>query len=69
MNRKEEKTQISKIRNEREVIFTNLKEIKRTIRNTFMLENLYKKDKFLERQKLPILTHEEIKNLNRTSKR
>ena len=66
-----EKTQITKIRNEREDITTNLTEIKKIIKKYCeqlyinKLDNLDKMDRFLERHKLPNLTREKIKYQNR----
>ena len=65
------KTHITKIRNERRDIATNLREIKRIIRECYQhfytnkLNNQDEMNKFLETQKLPKVTQEEIRNLTR----
>jgi hypothetical protein len=61
-----EKTQISKIRNEKGEITTNMKEIQGIIRNYFenlysnKLENLEEMDKFLDTYDHPKLNQEDI---------
>lgn len=65
MTKKKERTQITKIRNERGNITTDLKEIKRVVRGHYKqqdankLDNLEEMDKFLETHKLSKLTQEE----------
>ena len=73
IKKKKERTQISKIKNERGGITTNTTEIK-TIREYYKqlyvnkMGNLEEMDKFLETYKLPKLKQEEIENLNRDRK-
>jgi hypothetical protein len=68
---KREKTQISKIRNEKWEITTNTKEIQEIIRDYFAnlnsnkLENLEKMDKFLDTYDHPKLHQDAIIHLNR----
>ena len=70
IKKKKERTQISKIKNERGEITTNTAEIK-TIREYYeqlyanKMGNLEEMDKFLETYTLPKLKQEEIENLNR----
>ena len=65
-----EKTQINKIRNEKEVTTDNA-EKQRNIRDYYeqlhanKMDNLGETDKFLETYDLPKLNQEEIENLNR----
>ena len=66
--RNKERTQIIKLRNEREQITTDATEIKWIIKEqlyTKKLDNLEEMDKFLERYDLLKLNHEEIEHLNR----
>ena len=71
IKKKKERTQISKIKNERGEITTNTTEIKTTIREYYekfyanKMGNLEEMDKFLETYMLPKLKQEEIENLNR----
>ena len=70
IKQKRERTQINKIRNEREVT-TDITEIQRTVRNYYeqqyakKLENLGEMDKFLETYDLPKLNKKEAECLNR----
>ena len=65
-----EKTQINKIRNEKEVTKDN-GEIQRIIRDYYeqlypnKMDDLEEMDKFLEKYKLPKWNQEEIENMNR----
>jgi hypothetical protein len=67
-----EKTQISKIRNEKGEIMTNTKEIQGIIRDYFenlycnKLENLEEMDKFLYTYDHPKLNQEDINHLNKS---
>jgi hypothetical protein len=67
-----EKTQISKIRNEKREITTNTKEIQGIIRDYFenlysnKLENLEEMDKFLDTYDHPNQNQEDINHLNRS---
>jgi hypothetical protein len=67
-----EKTQISKIRNEKGEIKANIKEIQGIITDYFenlysnKLENLEKVDKFLDIYDHPKLNQEDINHLNRS---
>ena len=69
--KKKERTQISKIKNERGDNTTNTTEIKTIIREYYeqlyanKMGNLEEMDKFLEAYTLPKLKQEEIENLNR----
>ena len=66
-----ERTQISKIRNEKGEITTDTEEIQRIIRDYYKqiyaqkMDNLEEMDKFLERYNLPRLNQEETENMNR----
>lgn len=68
MNQK--RTQISKIRNEREDITTDFAKIKRTINEYYeqlhanKVDNLDEMDKFLETHNLPKMNQDKIENLN-----
>ena len=70
IKKKRERTQISKIRNEKEEVTTDTTEIQRIIRDYYMLlyankmENLEEMDKFLERYNLPRLNQDEIEKMN-----
>ena len=65
------RTQINKIRNEKEVT-TDTAEIQRIMRDYYKqlyankMDNLEKTDKFLEKHNLPRLKQEEIENINGT---
>ena len=67
--KKRERTQINKIRNEREEITTDAKEIQRIIRKYYKqlyankLNNLDKMHKFLETYNLPKINWEKSENL------
>jgi hypothetical protein len=67
-----EKTQISKIRNTKEEITTNTKEIQVILRDYFenefskKFENLEEMDKFLDTYEHPNLSQEDINHLNRS---
>jgi hypothetical protein len=67
-----EKTQINKIRNEKEEITTNTKEIQGIIRDCFeslysnKLENFEEMDQFLDTYDHPKLNQEDINHLNRS---
>ena len=68
MKKKREKTQINRIRNEKEVT-TDTAEIQRIMRDYKQLyankmDNLEEMDKFLEKHNLPRLNQEEIENIN-----
>ena len=69
LKKKLERTQISKIRNEKEVT-TDTTEIQRIIRDYYKqlyankMDNLEEMDKFWEKYKLPRLSQEEIENMN-----
>jgi hypothetical protein len=66
-----EKTQISKIRNEKREVRKNTKEIQGIIRDYFenlysnKLENLEEMDKFLDSYDYPNMNQEDISHLNR----
>ena len=70
IKRKRKKTQINKIRNEKEVI-VDATEIQRIIRDYYekldanKKDNLEEMDKFLEKYSLPRLNQEETENTNR----
>ena len=71
IKKKGDRTQITKIRNEREEIKTDTKEIQRIVTkydkqlHVNKLDNLDKVDKFLETYNLPKVNKEESENLNR----
>ena len=71
IKKKREKTQITKIMNEKGEITTNTKEIQTILKTyyeqlyTNTLGNQEEMDAFLENHKLPKLEQEEIENLNR----
>ena len=68
--KKREKTQINRIRNEKEVT-TDTAEIQRIMRDYYKqlyankMDNLEEMDKFLEKHNLPRLNQEETENINR----
>ena len=68
---KKERIQKNKIRNEREEITTDTKEIQRIVRKYYKqlyankLDNLEEMDKFLESYNIPKENQEESENLNR----
>ena len=70
IKRKREKTQINRIRNEKEVT-TDTAEIQRIMRDYYKqlyankMDNLEEIDKFLEKHNLQRLNQEEIENTNR----
>ena len=70
IKKKREKTQINRIRNEKEVT-TDTAEIQRIIRDYYKqiyankMDKVEEMDKFLERHKLQRLNQEEIENMNR----
>ena len=70
IKKKRERTQINKIRNEKEVTIQNI-EIQGIIRDYYKqlyakkMDNLEEMDKFLERYNLPRLNQEDIENMNR----
>ena len=71
IQKKREKTQINRIRNEKEEVTTDTGEIRRIMSDYYKqlyankMDNLEEMDKFLEMHKLPRLNQEEIKNMNR----
>ena len=71
IKKKRERTQINKVRNEKEEVTTDTTEIQRIIREYYKqlyvnkMDNLEEMDKFLERYNLPRLNQEEIENMNR----
>ena len=68
--KKREKTQISKIRNEKGEVTNDTAEIQRIMRDqhkqlyTNKMDNLEEMDKFLEKHNLPRLNQKEIENIN-----
>ena len=70
IKQKRERTQISKIRNEKGEVTTDITEIQRIIRDYYMqvyankTENLEEMDKFLEKYNLPRLNQDEIEKMN-----
>ena len=71
IKKKREKTQINRIRNEKEEVTTDTAKIQRIMRDYYKklyankMDNLEEIDKFLERHNLPRLIQEEIENMNR----
>ena len=71
IKKKRERTQINKIRNEREEITADTTEMQRIVRNSYKeqhskkFENLGEMDKFLEKYNFPKLEEDEAENLNR----
>ena len=71
IKKKREKTQINRIRNEKEEVTTDTAEIQRVMRDYYKqlyankMDNLEEMDKFLEMHNLPRLNQEEIENMNR----
>ena len=71
IKKKREKTQTSRIWNEKGEVTTDTAEIQRIMRDYYKqlyankMDNLGKKDKFLEMHNLPRLNQEEIENMNR----
>uniref|UniRef100_A0A8D1VKK2 RNA-directed DNA polymerase n=1 Tax=Sus scrofa TaxID=9823 RepID=A0A8D1VKK2_PIG len=69
IKKKKERTQVNKIRNEKEVT-TDITEIQRIIRDYYMqlytnkTENLEEMDKFLEKYNLPKLNQDKIEKMN-----
>ena len=70
IKKKREKTQIIRVRNEKEVT-TDTAEIQRIMRDYYKqlyankMDNVEEMDKFLEKHNLPRLNQEEIENINR----
>ena len=70
IKKKWDKTQINRIRNEKEVT-TDTAEIQRIMRDNYKhlyankMDNLGEMDKFLEKKNIPRLNQEEIENINR----
>ena len=71
IKKKREKTQINRIRNEKQEITTDTAEIQRIMRDYYKqlyankMDNLEEMDKFLEMHNPPRLNQEEIENMNR----
>ena len=71
IKKKREKTQISRIRNEKGEVTTDTAEIQRIIRDYYKqvyakkMDNLEEMDKFLEKHNILRLNQEEIENINR----
>ena len=71
IKKENERTQINKIRNEKEEVTPETPEIQRTIRDYYkqlhanIMDNLEEMDKFLEKHNLPRLNQEEIENTHR----
>ena len=71
IKKKRKKTQINRIRNEKEELTTDPAEIQRSIRDYYKqlyankMDNLEEMDKFLEKHNLPRLNQKEIENINR----
>ena len=73
VKKKRGKTQIINLRDQRWTITTNLKEIKRILREYYelyanKLDNFRETDKFPERHNLPKLTHGEMEHVIRSIK-
>ena len=74
IKKKRERTQISKIRNEKGELTTDTTEIQRILRYYYKklyakkVDNLEEMDKFLEKYNLPRLNQEEIENDNKRVK-
>ena len=70
IKKKRKKTQLSRIRNEKEVT-TDTAEIQRIIKDYYKqlyankMDNLEEMDKFIKKHNLPRLNQEEIENINR----
>ena len=71
IKKKREKTQINRIKNEKEEVTTDTAEIQRIMRDYYKqlyaneMDNLEEIDKFFEKHNLLRLTQEEIENINR----
>ena len=71
IKKKRERTQINKIRNEKEEVTTDTTEMQSTLRDYYKqlyankMDNQEEMDKFVERYNLPRLSQEEIENMNR----
>ena len=71
IKKKRERTQINKIRNEKEEITTDTAEIQRIIREYYKqlyankMDNHEEMDKFLERYNFPRQNQEELENIKR----
>ena len=71
IKKKRERTQINKIRNEKEEVTTDTAEIQSIIRDYYnqlyanKMDNLEEIDKYFERYNLPRLNQEKIENMNR----
>ena len=72
IKKEREKTQISRLRNEKGEVTTDTAKIQRIMRDNYKqpyankMDNLEEMDKFLEKHKLPRLNQEEIENINRS---
>ena len=72
IKKKRERTQISKIRNEKGEITTDTAEIQKIITDYYkqlyanQIDNLEEMDKFLEKYNLPRLNQEELENINKS---
>ena len=70
--KKNKKTQINRIRNEKGEVTTDTAEIQRIMRHYYKqlyakkMDNLEEMDKFLEKHNLPRLNQEETENINRS---
>ena len=71
IKKKMEKTQINRIRNDKEEVTTDTAEIQRIMRDYYKqlyankTDNLEEMDKFLEKHNLPRLNQEGIENINK----